>query len=54
MIVSGHGLALVAREGRVRRARLNAAPMRTAVEWIQRYRRFWESELEATFATGAR
>jgi DNA-binding transcriptional ArsR family regulator len=40
------GLATVEKEGRVRRARLSAAPMRDALEWIARYRRFWESELD--------
>jgi DNA-binding transcriptional ArsR family regulator len=39
------GLARVAREGRVRRASLDATPMRQALAWIERYRRFWESEL---------
>ena len=39
------GLARVERDGRVRRATLNAAPMRQALAWIERYRRFWESEL---------
>jgi DNA-binding transcriptional ArsR family regulator len=39
------GLARVQRDGRVRRASLNAAPMRQALEWIARYRKFWQSEL---------
>jgi len=40
------GLASVELEGRVRRATLNAAPMRSALEWIDGYRQFWESELD--------
>jgi DNA-binding transcriptional ArsR family regulator len=40
------GLATVERQGRVRRATLSAAPMRGALEWIEHYRRFWESELD--------
>jgi DNA-binding transcriptional ArsR family regulator len=40
------GLATVAKEGRVRRATLSARPMRQALEWIARYRRFWETELD--------
>src|SRR5215212_1603180 len=40
------GLATVRREGRVRRTRLAAAPMREALEWIERYRRFWEYQLD--------
>ncbi|MEP7344548.1 MAG: metalloregulator ArsR/SmtB family transcription factor [Gemmatimonadaceae bacterium] len=40
------GLARVERQGRVRRASLRSAPLRDAVEWIDSYRRFWESELD--------
>ncbi|HXT47636.1 MAG TPA: metalloregulator ArsR/SmtB family transcription factor, partial [Gemmatimonadaceae bacterium] len=40
------GLATVEKEGRVRRATLSAAPMRDALTWIAKYRRFWESELD--------
>src|SRR5665213_3240663 len=40
------GLASVEKQGRVRRAALNAAPMRHALEWIDHYRWFWESELD--------
>jgi DNA-binding transcriptional ArsR family regulator len=40
------GLASVERHGRVRRARLTADPMRGALDWIARYRQFWESELD--------
>jgi DNA-binding transcriptional ArsR family regulator len=40
------GLAAVRREGRVRRATLIASPMRDAAEWIDRYKRFWEHQLE--------
>jgi DNA-binding transcriptional ArsR family regulator len=40
------GLASVERHGRARHVRLQPRPMRGALEWIDRYRRFWESELE--------
>ncbi|HEX4682639.1 MAG TPA: metalloregulator ArsR/SmtB family transcription factor [Gemmatimonadaceae bacterium] len=40
------GLAAVTRNGRVRHVRLTPAPMRGALEWIEHYRTFWESELE--------
>jgi DNA-binding transcriptional ArsR family regulator len=40
------GLAIVKRHGRVRRASITPAPMRGALEWIEFYRRFWESELD--------
>ncbi len=34
-------------QGRVRRCKLRAAPMREAAEWVQRYRRFWTRQLDA-------
>ncbi len=40
------GLAKVEKEGRVRRATLSVTPMKQALEWIEHYRRFWESELD--------
>ena len=40
------GLLTQDRQGRVRRCRLQAAPMRTAAAWIQRYRRFWAEQLD--------
>jgi DNA-binding transcriptional ArsR family regulator len=39
------GLATITRDGRAFRASLSPAPMRTAMEWMEQYRRFWESEL---------
>ena len=39
------GLAVIRKEGRVRRATLEAAPLRDAAEWIERYRAFWEHQL---------
>jgi len=40
------GLARVRRDGRVRRTTLVAAPMRDASAWIERYRSFWEFQLD--------
>jgi DNA-binding transcriptional ArsR family regulator len=40
------GLAKVEKQGRVRRATLNAVPMRSALDWIAHYRKFWETELD--------
>jgi DNA-binding transcriptional ArsR family regulator len=40
------GLARIRREGRVRRTTLVAAPMRDAAAWIERYRRFWETQFD--------
>src|SRR5439155_23074384 len=45
-VLESAGLADVHRDGRVRRVRLKPAPMRGALEWIECYRKFWESELE--------
>lgn len=41
------GLVRRAREGRVSRCELDAAAMREAAEWIERYRVFWSSRLDA-------
>ncbi|HEX6047961.1 MAG TPA: metalloregulator ArsR/SmtB family transcription factor [Gemmatimonadaceae bacterium] len=40
------GLATVTREGRVRRCRLVATPLRDAAGWIDRYRSFWEASFD--------
>ena len=41
--------SLITREkdGRVRRCRLTADPMKEAAQWIGRYRAFWQEQLEA-------
>src|SRR5262245_50874514 len=41
------GLLVAAKDGRVRRCRLRAAPLREAGAWIDRYRRFWEDRFRA-------
>jgi DNA-binding transcriptional ArsR family regulator len=41
------GLLSRRREGRVQRCELKPEPMRDAVEWIGRYGRFWEHELDS-------
>ena len=41
------GLLKQGREGRIRRCRLRAAPMRAAAAWIERYRRYWSRQLDA-------
>jgi len=41
------GLVRRTREGRTSRCRLNAAAMREAVEWVERYRAFWAGRLDA-------
>ena len=41
------GLVRRARDGRLSRCGLDAAPMRNAAEWVEEYRQFWESQLDA-------
>ena len=41
------GLLVQQKDGRIRRCKLEAQPMREAVEWIAQYRRFWEDKLES-------
>jgi len=41
------GLLVRQRDGRVRRCRLVAAPLKDAAEWITRYQRFWEEQFSA-------
>lgn len=40
------GLVVQEREGRVRRCRLSARPLKDAARWIEHYRRFWEESLD--------
>jgi DNA-binding transcriptional ArsR family regulator len=41
------GLVRRARDGRLSRCGLDASPMRDAAEWVEEYRQFWESQLDA-------
>ncbi|NQW21816.1 MAG: winged helix-turn-helix transcriptional regulator [SAR202 cluster bacterium] len=41
------GLLVQEKDGRVRRCRLEAKPMKEAVDWIAQYQRFWEDKLES-------
>jgi len=41
------GLVRTTRDGRLSRCGLDAAPMRDAAEWVDTYRVFWESRLDA-------
>jgi DNA-binding transcriptional ArsR family regulator len=44
------GLLKRKRRGRRHELKLNAAPMKAAVQWIVEYRRFWEGSLDALAA----
>ena len=46
-VLENAGLLLREKDGRVRRCRLDAAPMQEAVRWMERYRRFWEDRLSS-------
>ena len=41
------GLVTQEKDGRIRRCQLQAGPMKQAVDWIERYRRFWDQQLES-------
>jgi DNA-binding transcriptional ArsR family regulator len=41
------GLVQRSRDGRISRCELDAAPMREAAEWVERYRKFWEGQLDS-------
>lgn len=41
------GLLTQEKDGRVRRCRVDAAPMKAAADWIGRYRKFWEEQLDS-------
>lgn len=41
------GLVRRTRDGRLSRCGLDASPMRDAAEWVEEYRQFWESQLDA-------
>ena len=41
------GLVRRETDGRLSRCELDAQPMRDAAEWVARYRRFWEEQLDS-------
>jgi DNA-binding transcriptional ArsR family regulator len=46
-VLARAGLIEQEKDGRVRRCRLVAEPMKDAAAWITRYRRFWEEQFDA-------
>jgi DNA-binding transcriptional ArsR family regulator len=46
-VLENAGLIKRERNGRVHRLQLRAKPMSEATEWIDRYREFWEVQLDA-------
>jgi len=51
-VLDAAGLITRSKQGRTVTVRLNAAPMREAIEWLRRYERFWSESLDrlATYA----
>jgi DNA-binding transcriptional ArsR family regulator len=41
------GLVHRTKDGRVSRCELDARPIKEAAEWVERYRRFWQLQLDA-------
>src|ERR1700694_3620174 len=45
-VLSGAGLIARAKTGRIVGCRLTAAPMEQAMDWLNRYQRFWSENLD--------
>jgi DNA-binding transcriptional ArsR family regulator len=45
-VLSDAGLIIRAKTGRTVACRLNAGPMEDAVNWLNRYQRFWSAQLD--------
>lgn len=41
------GLLEQHKDGRIRRCRLVAAPLKNAAQWVEQYRQFWEDRLDS-------
>ncbi len=41
------GLVQRRQDGRLSRCALDATPMKNAADWVERYRRYWEQQLDA-------
>lgn len=46
-IMQAAGLVRHERDGRIKRCRLDPAPLKEAQDWIRSYRRFWEGQFGA-------
>jgi DNA-binding transcriptional ArsR family regulator len=46
-VLESAGLLTRRKDGRVQRCRLKPGPMKSAAEWIEHYRRFWEAQLDS-------
>ncbi len=41
------GLIVRTKDGRLRRCSLNSGPLKDAADWLDKYRRFWETKFDA-------
>ena len=46
-VLESAGLVARSKDGRVHRCRLEAAPLKSAADWIEHYRRFWEAQFDS-------
>jgi DNA-binding transcriptional ArsR family regulator len=46
-VLESAGLVTRRKDGRVQRCNLVAGPMKSAAEWIEHYRRFWEAQFDS-------
>ncbi len=46
-VLESAGLVASSKDGRVHRCRLEAAPMKSAADWMAHYRQFWEAQLDS-------
>jgi DNA-binding transcriptional ArsR family regulator len=46
-VLESAGLVTRRKDGRVQRCNLVAGPMKSAAEWIEHYRRFWEAQFNS-------
>lgn len=46
-VLEDAGLLIRKKDGRVRRCRLEAAPMKDVADWIAHYQRFWQAQMDA-------
>lgn len=46
-VLESAGLVTRRKDGRVQRCNLVAGPMKSAAEWIEHYRRFWETQFDS-------
>ncbi len=46
-VLSDAGLVDIRKRGRTRYCRLRALPMKDAVDWLETYRQFWQSQFDS-------